>query len=81
MLMVPEPKRVKVGVKTPRESVVVAVMLPEVPVMVSVLVPRLAVALAVRTSVLEPVVGLGEKDAVTPVGSPDTERLTLPANP
>jgi hypothetical protein len=25
--------------------------------------------------------GFGEKDAVTPLGKPDAERLTLPVNP
>jgi len=60
---------------------VVAVRLPDVPVMVTVVVPRLAELLAVTVSVLIPVAGFGEKDAVTPVGSPETERLTLPVNP
>jgi len=32
-------------------------------------------------NVLSYVVGLGENDAVTPLGKPDTERFTLPANP
>jgi hypothetical protein len=49
--------------------------------MVTVVVPRLAELLAVTVSVLIPVAGFGEKDAVTPVGSPETERLTLPVNP
>jgi hypothetical protein len=30
---------------------------------------------------LDPVVGFGKKDAVTPLGSPEAERVTLPANP
>jgi len=37
--------------------------------------------LAVSVSTLDPVVGFGEKDAVTPLGRPDAERVTLPANP
>ena len=27
------------------------------------------------------VAGFGEKDAVTPLGKPDAERVTLPVNP
>jgi hypothetical protein len=59
----------------------VAVTFPEVPVMVSVFVPRAAEAAAVNVSVLNPVVGFGANAAVTPLGRPDTERLTLPVNP
>ena len=55
--------------------------LPDVPVIVSVLLPPLAVLLAVSVSVLAPVVDVGEKEAVTPLGKPDTERFTLPLNP
>ena len=43
--------------------------------------PRLAELLAVRVTVLLPFVGFGEKDAVTPLGRPDAERVTLPVNP
>jgi len=64
-----------------RVSVAVDVMLPEVPVMVTVLAPRAAEGLAVSVRVLEPVAGLGLKEPVTPLGSPETERLTLPVNP
>ena len=49
--------------------------------MVSVLVPRAAELLADKVSKLNPVVGFGANDAVTPLGRPDTERFTLPANP
>ncbi len=59
----------------------VSVRLPEVPVMVSVPVPPAAVLLAVRVSVLVPVVEGGEKDALMPLGRPATERFTLPVNP
>ena len=62
-------------------SVVVAVMLPEVPVMVNVLVPPTAEELAVKVSVLVPVVEAGENEAVTPLGSPAIARFTLPAKP
>ena len=48
-----------------------------------VLVPTVAVLLAVSVSSLKSVVvvGFGENDAVTPLGRPETARLTLPANP
>ena len=65
-----------------RLIVVVELNEPEVPVMVSVYCPRAAVLLAVSVKVLEPVAGLGLKEAVTPLGSPDvTARLTLPLKP
>ena len=37
--------------------------------------------LAVKVSTLLPVVGFGAKDAVTPLGRPDSVRVTLPLNP
>jgi hypothetical protein len=49
--------------------------------MVSVYCPVAAVLVAVSVSVAEEVVGFGLKDAVTPLGRPETERLTLPVNP
>jgi hypothetical protein len=55
--------------------------LPEVPVIVIVAVPSVAELLAVSVRTLVPVVEVGLKDAVTPEGSPDAVRLTLPANP
>ena len=60
---------------------VVAVWLPAVPVMVTLYCPRLAELLAVKITVLYPVVGFDEKDAVTPLGRPEAERVTLPVNP
>jgi hypothetical protein len=63
---------------TESEKVVVAVVLPEVPVTVTVDAPVVAVALAVRVRTLLPVVGLVPKAAVTPLGSPDAARVTLP---
>ena len=75
------PKRVKLGPWMESDSVVVSVRSPEVPVIVSALVPPLAVLLAVSVRVLAPVVEVGEKEAVTPLGKPDTERFTLPLNP
>jgi len=64
-----------------RETVVLLVKLPEVPVMVTVTVPVVAVLLAVSVNVLVLVVLLGLNDAVTPLGRPDTDKLTLPLKP
>ena len=77
----PGPVSVKLGPWMESDKVVVSVRLPETPVMVSVLVPTLAVLLAVRVNVLVPVVEVGENEALTPLGKPDRERLTLPVNP
>ena len=60
---------------------VVAVVLPEVPVTVTVNAPVVAVLVAVSVSTLLPVVGLAPQTPVTPFGSPDAERLTLPEKP
>jgi len=61
--------------------VVVFVKLPEVPVMVTMTVPVAAVLLAVSVNVLVLVVLLGLNDAVTPLGRPDADKLTLPLKP
>ncbi len=66
---------------TVRPIVVVAVVLPEVPVTVTVNEPAVAVLLAVSVSTLELVEDVGLKEAVTPLGSPDTVNATLPVNP
>ena len=66
---------------TVRLIVVECVRLPDVPVIVTVNVPVVAAPLAVSVSVLAPVVLLGLNDAVTPLGRPDAERLTLPVKP
>jgi hypothetical protein len=66
---------------TVRETVVVFDKLPDVPVMFTVEVPVVAVLLAVSVSVLVLVVPLGLKDAVTPLGKPFADKLTLPLNP
>jgi hypothetical protein len=67
---------------TVRFSVVVADGKPvALPVIVTVAAPSTAVLLAVSVRVLLPVVGFGTKVAVTPVGRPDAERVTLPVNP
>jgi hypothetical protein len=52
-----------------------------VPVIVTVAIPSVAVELAVRVIVLLPLEGFVPNDAVTPLGSPETARLTLAANP
>src|SRR5713101_7798650 len=63
---------------TVREIVVVFVKLPEIPVMVTVTVPVAAVLPAVSVNVLVLAVLLGPNDAVTPLGRPDADKLTLP---
>jgi hypothetical protein len=51
-------------------------------VIVRLYCPRLAVLFAVSVSVLDPVVGFGIHEAVTPLGRPDvTAKVTLPVNP
>lgn len=79
-----EADRVKLGGTTAftvRETVVVAVRVPDVPVTVTVAGPVVAVLLAEMVSVLLPVAGFGPKAAVTPFGSADVLKLTLPLNP
>jgi hypothetical protein len=66
---------------TVRLIVVVWVRLPDVPVMVTVAVPPVAVAAAVNVNVLVDVPGFGLKLAVTPLGRPEAENVTLPLNP
>jgi hypothetical protein len=77
-----EAERLKLcGAFTVRLSVVVFVSVPDVPVIVTVTVPVAAVALAVKVSVLLLVAGLGLNPAVTPLGKPDADRVTLPLKP
>jgi len=45
------------------------------------LVPTVALGPTLNVNVLDDVVGFVPKDAVTPLGSPDTLSATLPANP
>jgi hypothetical protein len=66
---------------TVREIVVVFVKLPETPVTVTVTVPVAAVPLAVKVSVLLLAVLLGLNDAVTPLGRPEADKLTLLLKP
>jgi hypothetical protein len=65
----------------PTDIVLLATCVPEVPVIVTVYCPRAAELLAARVRVVFPVVGFGANNAVTPLGRPETERLTLPVNP
>jgi hypothetical protein len=64
-----------------RAIAVVWVKLPDAPVIVTVVEPRDAVALAVNVRALVLVAGLGLSAAVTPLGSPEAERVTLPLKP
>jgi len=66
---------------TVRESVVLCDKLPEIPVTVTVTVPTIAVLLAVSVNVLVLAVLPGLNDAVTPLGRPDADKLTLPLKP
>jgi hypothetical protein len=66
---------------TVRETVAAFVKLPEVPVMVTVAVPVVAVLLAISVRVLVVVVLVGLKEAVTPLGRPEADKLTLPLKP
>ena len=65
------------------ESVIVAefVRALALPVMVTAKLPILAALLTVKVSVLVLLVLVGLKDAVTPLGSPETDKLTLPLKP
>jgi len=65
------------------ESVIVAVFVRALalPVMVTAKVPMLATLLTLKVSVLVLLVLVGLKDAVTPLGSPETDKLTLPLKP
>ena len=48
---------------------------------VNVVVPGVAELLTASVSTLLPDVGFVPQDAVTPLGRPETSRLTLPVNP
>jgi hypothetical protein len=77
-----EAERARFGAAvTVSESVVLCDNAPDVPVIVMVTVPSVAELLAVRVSVLDVVVPAGLNAAVTAVGKPVAERLTLPLNP
>jgi len=54
---------------------------PDTPETVTVAVPVAAVLLAASVKVLVPPVPVGLNDAVTPLGRPDADKLTLPLKP
>ena len=64
-----------------RDRVVMLLRLPEEPVIVTVTLPVVAVLIAVNVSVLVVGVLVGLNEAVTPLGKPEAERLTLPLKP
>jgi hypothetical protein len=64
-----------------RVMVVVCVKVPDVPVMVAVTVPVVAALLTASAKVLVVVVEPGLNDALTPLGSPDADKLTAPLKP
>jgi hypothetical protein len=66
---------------TLREIAVVFVKVPEIPVIVTVTVPGGAVLLEVSVNVLALVALVGLKEAVTPVGRPEADKLTIPLKP
>lgn len=66
---------------TDRVIVVLAVVLPDVPVIVTVNPPTVAVLLAESVSTLVDVLGFVPNEAVTPLGSPEAAKVTLPLNP
>jgi hypothetical protein len=81
MVRVPSEDMVNVGADTVRFSAVVAVMLPEVPVTVKAYCPIGAELVAYKYRVLLFVAGLIDQMGVTPLGSPATDRSTLPEKP
>ena len=77
-----EAERPKVcDVVTARETKTVFTRLADLPVMVTVAVPTGAALLAESVSVLVPLVLVGLKEAVTPLGKPDADKLTVPEKP
>jgi hypothetical protein len=65
------------GAVTVRDTVVEAAKLPDVPVTVTgTLFPIAAVLLAVSVRVLDVVAGFGLKDAITPLGNPEADKVT-----
>jgi hypothetical protein len=69
------------GAFTVSVIVAVAVIGPEVPVTVSVALPTAAELLAMIVNSPLEVMGLGVKNAVTPLGKPLTDKVTFPVNP
>ena len=73
------------GVQAPLVMVnamaVLAVRVAEVPVIITVYVPAAAELLAASVITLDAALGFVPNVAVTPVGTPDAARVTLPLNP
>ena len=77
-----EAARLKFGPAiTVSETEVELTKFPQLPVIVKVNVPVVAVEATAIVSVLAPVVRVGLRDAVTPLGAAVTERLTAPLKP
>lgn len=72
---------VKPAVVIVRLMFVLAVTLPDVPVTVMVVVPGAALLLTLRVRLLVDAVLAGLNEAVTPLGSPEAAKLTVPENP
>jgi hypothetical protein len=66
---------------TVRLIAVVLFKLPELPVTVTVTVPEATALLAVSVRVLVVKALFGANEAVTPLGRPDADKLTLPEKP
>ena len=64
-----------------RGMIDVAVWVPETPLTVRLYWPGVAVVDAVKVTVLWSAEGLGRKDAVTPAGRPETDKVTEPVKP
>ena len=72
---------VKLAVAIVSGNVAVDVSFPDVPVIVTLVVPRGTELAAVKVRTAFPVVGFGEIMALTPLGRPETDRLTTPTKP
>jgi hypothetical protein len=75
---VPPPDEPELTVKV---SEALAVSVPEVPTILRETVPTVAVLLAVSDNVLVDVAGFGVNVAVTPLGRPEADNVTLPLKP
>jgi hypothetical protein len=76
-----QPEAKPVAANTVKPSVMECVKPPDAPVTVTVAIPVVAMLLAIRVNVGEPVVGFGLNSAVTPLGRPVIEKVTLPLKP
>ena len=78
-----QPEVKLVAAITVRATVVELVKVPDVlvPVTVTVAGPAVAVLLAVSFKVLEAVVGFGLNKALTPLGKPEADKVTMPVKP